>query len=489
VACQFAKFYLVAVSMSVDLCMAKYSTLAEPVLFSSVEKICDLLVECGGRPYFVGGCVRDALMNMRISDFDIEVFGLSFADLQSILARKFRFSVQNCKLRNGVSFGVIKISGLNVDVSVPRTEVKTGLKHTDFDVCHLSECSIAEAANRRDFTINSIYFDVSEGVLRDPFGGVVDLGDRILRSVSDKFSEDPLRVLRGMQFAARFAMVASTDVISLASELNHSELSPERIFCEWRKFMLLGVKPSAGLRFLNACSWTQFFPEIEAMINGGKISSEYFGNNAFEHTCLALDRYASDRSGISADDLIVGFAVLCHNFGEPEAAIHGVGGISKCCCNDIGAALARKFLENMRAPKYLVDGVALLVKHGAALRDILGQNSIRGAAVLRLANVVGRLDRLLRVYKYCGSGLKFDQVSGRGDANGVLRLETMASGLGVLKNRPTPLILGRDLLAMGLNPSPKFGSILNECFEAQLDMKFVDRDGGLRFLRGILQLT
>jgi tRNA nucleotidyltransferase (CCA-adding enzyme) len=469
--------------------MPKYSTLADPGLFSAVGEICKSLVERGGRPYFVGGCVRGALLGMPISDFDIEVFGLDFCNIQSILEQKFKFTVQKCKLQNSQSFGVIKISNFSVDISVPRAETRVGPKHTDFHIKQLGECSMAEAASRRDFTINAIYFDVCGNKLCDPCGGVRDLGDGILRNVGEKFSEDPLRVLRGMQFAARFKLTASKSITKIASELSPNELSPERIFCEWKKFILLGIKPSMGLRFLEECGWMQFFPEIDALMRCQQNQYHHPEGNAFEHTCLALDLYAGDRTGICNDDLTVGFAVLCHDFGKPATTTSDEHGIHHYGHDLVGANLARKFLENMFAPKWLTRSVEALVRYHMVPRKIFKRNADREAAVLRLANAVERLDLLVRVCRYDSNGRGERWSSKQHDAQEASWLERTAKELGVLKNKPTPIILGRDLLALGLQPSPKFSEILNKCFEAQLDGKFTDRGEGLLFLGKILQLT
>ncbi|MDR0679975.1 MAG: HD domain-containing protein [Puniceicoccales bacterium] len=471
--------------MNTELHVSKYSTLAEPGLLLAVKRICELLAGCGGQPYLVGGCVRDALLNITVADFDIEVFGLTFGHIQEILKPHFKFTVQKCRLCNGASFCVIKISESSIDISVPRAETKIGPKHTDFQVQQLRECSLMEAANRRDFTINAVYFDVSNNRICDPCGGVADLSKKILRNVSDKFSEDPLRVLRGMQFAARFSMTSSESVVQLANALTPKELSPERIFCEWRKLVLLGVKPSMGLHFLKNCGWTQFFPEIDALIYCEQDPYRHPEGSVFEHTCLTLDLYAADRTGIYEDDLVVGFAALCHDFGKPQTTTSDKRGIHHYGHDAAGTSLARSFLENMHAPKQLIGDVETLVKYHMVVRDIFKKDAGQDGAVLRLASEVGRLDRLVRLCEYDGNGRGGCWRPGQYKVQEASWLRETAQRLGVLKNKPVPIILGRDLLALGLHPSPKFNEILSRCFKAQLDMKFSERDGGLRFLKKI----
>ncbi|MDR1255532.1 MAG: HD domain-containing protein [Puniceicoccales bacterium] len=469
--------------------MSNYSTLAEPKLLLATQKICALLIKRGGYPHFVGGCVRDALLNIPVADFDVEVFGLTFDHIQKILIPEFNFTVQKCGLQNGTSFCIIKISGFNIDISVPRMETQIGPKHTDFHIQQLEKCDVAEAASRRDFTVNAIYFNVFSNEICDPHGGIRDLRDRILRNVSAKFSEDPLRVLRGMQFAARFGMVASDGVIELANELTPNELSPERVFCEWKKLIVFGVKLSMGLRFLKDCKWTQFFPEIDALIHCDQDPYHHPEGNVFEHTCLALDLYAADRTGSREDDLAVGFATLCHDFGKPQTATVDERGIHHYGHGAAGVLLLRKFLGSMRAPKRLISDVEVLVKHHMAVRDIFKKVSGREPALLRLANDVGRLDRLARLCKYDGNGRGGCWGPEQYEVEEAFWLEKTASKLGVLQSKPAPIILGRDLLALGLPPSPKFSETLSLCFEAQLDMKFSNHGEGVKFLKNILQLT
>jgi tRNA nucleotidyltransferase (CCA-adding enzyme) len=318
---------------------------------------------------------------------------------------------------------------------------------------------------------------------------VQDLGEGILRNVSEKFSEDPLRVLRGMQFAARFNLTASKNITKLASELSPGKLSPERIFCEWKKFILLGVKPSMGLRFLGECGWMQFFPEIDALVHCQQNAYHHPEGSAFEHICLALDLYAGDRTGICDDDLAVGFAVLCHDFGKPATTTFDERGVHHHGHDLVGANLTRKFLENMLAPKRLIRGVEALVRHHMLPREIFKRNANREAAVLKLANAAERLDLLARLCRYDSNGRGGCWRPECYEVQEAFWLERTAKELGVLKNKPTPIIFGRDLLAQGLRPSPRFSEILNQCFEAQLDGKFANREEGLFFLGNILRLT
>ena len=185
------------------------------------------------RAYLVGGCVRDALLGRTVKDFDVEVFGVSYAGLERALRRWGRVDLV------GRSFGVVKLttgSGLAYDFAIPRRDRKVTPGHKGFEVEFDADITPAEAASRRDFTINALMFDPHRGEVLDFFGGKNDLGARVLRHTSAAFVEDPLRVLRGMQFAARFDFTAAPETLALCREIraSYSELAVERVREELR---------------------------------------------------------------------------------------------------------------------------------------------------------------------------------------------------------------------------------------------------------------
>lgn len=165
-----------------------------------------------GRPRLVGGGVRDWLLGLTSEDFDIEVGGIDFEKLQRALAPFGATDVV------GRSFGVIKVrgatSGVVYDFSLPRRESKTGAGHRGFAVAPDPLLSDAEAAARRDFTINAIAYDPFSGEVIDPHGGRADLQAKLLRHTSAAFVEDPLRVLRAFQFAARFDLTLAPETVA-----------------------------------------------------------------------------------------------------------------------------------------------------------------------------------------------------------------------------------------------------------------------------------
>ena len=160
--------------MNIDLSIEVFKNLSDHNVVSAALKISFIVYENGGRAYFVGGCVRDAILGHEVTDFYI-------CALKSLLEKYFDVD------ETGKSFCVLKIGGLPIDVSVPRSEQKLGGSHRAFEVKQLKTFDVRAAAGRRDFTINSIYFDVHDEKLIDEFDGVKDLRHGILRRVSEKF--------------------------------------------------------------------------------------------------------------------------------------------------------------------------------------------------------------------------------------------------------------------------------------------------------------
>ena len=225
-----------------------------------VREIARIAKSLGGRALLVGGCVRDAMLGAETEDFDLEVYGVAPDRLKDALSGPFRLDLV------GASFGVIKLHGHDIDVAIPRRETKLGLGHKAFGVEYDPALTVKEAAARRDFTINAIYRDPLTDEVIDPWGGCADLASRTLRHVSDHFREDPLRVLRGMQFVARFDLTPAPETVAVCRTMTPEGLPRERLFEEWAKLLTKGERISAGLEFLRAVGWTRYYPELNALI-------------------------------------------------------------------------------------------------------------------------------------------------------------------------------------------------------------------------------
>ena len=444
---------------------------------SALRPLFEAVRERGGRALFVGGCVRDALLGRASKDFDTEIYGLRAEEVEALLREmKFRFNA------TGKSFGVFKLHGVPADVALPRRESKRGRGHRGFVVEGDPTMSVPEAAARRDFTVNAIYFDPLKNEILDPFDGRGDLEKKMLRHTSPAFVEDPLRVLRAMQFAARFRFDVAPETVALCATIEPEELSAERIFDEWAKLLTRGEEPSRGLRFLRECGWVKYFPELAALIGVEQDPEWHPEGDVWNHTLAVLDAFARERIDDDFENLVVGFAALCHDFGKPattrffekDGRWHAYGH------DRAGLVPAKTFLERMTNFRDLIDGVLPLVL--CHMQPIALWRSRAGdSAVRRLARRVGRIDRLLRVCAADTMGAQTEKNAELLEASAWL-LER-AEALRVKDSAPRPLVLGRHLLALGLPASPAFKTILDECYEAQLDGKFFDEAGGIEFLK------
>ena len=445
---------------------------------SAVKQITQLFKKEGADIYLVGGCVRDSLLGLSPKDIDIEIFKLPPETIESVLAKHFKIDTV------GKNFGVFLLKGYSIDVSLPRKESKTGLRHTDFKITGDPYMHPKDAALRRDFTINAISYDLVKEVLYDPYNGIDDLSKKHLRHISPAFSEDPLRVLRAMQFVARFNLSVSPDTLKLCQSLTPLEIPKERIWEEWKKLLLKGHTISLGLQFLEDCEWLSYFPELSALTECEQDPEWHPEGNVWEHTKHCMDAFSKNRIGDDWEDLIVGLATLCHDMGKPKTTARGKDGRIRSPQHDVeGVGIAKAFLARMTEQKKVFDEVLPLVSEHMRPHNLYTNNS-GDSAIRRLANKVKRIDRLIRVFQADQLGrppLKVteDPVSDW--------LAERSHHLELQASAPKPIILGRHLLAENLKPSPIFKTLLEECFEAQLDGTFDNETDGLIYLKSLLE--
>ena len=478
----------------------------------AVIEVAELVKEAGGRALLVGGCVRDHLLAERNGfrtpscsdgennqgcgipsapkDFDIEVYGLSPETLKSTLAKKFDLDLV------GASFGVIKLHGHDIDVALPRRETKLGEGHRAFEIEYDPHLPIEEASARRDFTVNAIYMDPLTGEVIDPWNGRADLERGILRHVSEHFREDPLRVLRGMQFVARFDLTAAPETVAVCRSMTPEGLAQERLMGEWSKLLLQGKRISKGLNFLRDVGWVRYYPELEALIGCEQAPEWHPEGDVWNHTLCCLDAFAAERQerarneelGIlhnsPEEDLIVGLAVLCHDFGKPLCSRYDPvkKRIRSLGHDEAGVEPTLSFLRRLTNEDRLLKEVPPLVRMHmrpfAMWRDQSSDGAIR-----RLAAKVVRIDRLCRVAAADDAGRPpFPR-----DPTSYLWLAEQARRLEIEASAPKPIVMGRHLVELGMKPGPDFKRILDRCFEAQLDGEFSDLESGLAFLRRLVR--
>ncbi|MFO7654913.1 MAG: HD domain-containing protein [Candidatus Krumholzibacteriia bacterium] len=449
----------------------------EPRLGEVLTGIARRVREAGGTAYLVGGGVRDHLLGEVVRDLDLEVFGLEPHRLQALLERHHRLDLV------GRTFGVLKLRGLPVDVSIPRRELKTGQGHRGFTVDADPFLPLGMAARRRDFTVNALYLDPLQSEVVDPVGGLADLGDRVLRHASAAFVEDPLRVLRAMQLAARFEMTVAPETVALCRRIGTEGLARERIGEEWRKLVVRGRRPSRGLTFLRASGWLDHYPELAALVDCGQDPVWHPEGDVWTHTLHALDAFAAERVHDPWEDLVVGLAVLCHDLGKPATTRRDeeTERIRSLRHESAGEEPTRSFLARLTAHADLVAAVVPLVRHHLKPQGLYDAGA-SDAAIRRLASKVGRIDRLVRVAR--ADALGRPPLAGTFPAGDWL-LER-ARALAVADSRPQPLVRGRDLIALGVSPGPQMGALLEELYEAQLDGRFITAEEGLERARRLI---
>jgi tRNA nucleotidyltransferase (CCA-adding enzyme) len=281
-----------------------------------------------------------------------------------------------------------------------------------------------------------------------------------------------------MQFIARFELTPLPETVEICKSMNMENLAPERIFEEWKKLIIKGINLSDGLNFLKNTNWIRYFPELAALIGCKQDPEWHPEGDVWVHTLHCMNAFAKERTGDSWEDLVVGFAVLCHDLGKPSTTkIDDNGRIRSPMHEPLGEEPTRSFLSRLTNQVDLHEQVVPLVKRHLTPRTFFKDQASDGA-VRRLARKVGRIDRLVRVAAA--------DIAGRPPRNddfpeGPWLLER-AEELKVKDSEPKPIILGRHLIENGLSPGPQFSPILEKCFEAQLDGAFKDLNGGLAFL-------
>ena len=458
----------------------KHSTL----LPQAVRRITESIISAGGRPVLVGGAVRDYLIKLDPKDFDIEVYGLKASELIIALERVAKVYAV------GKSFGVLKVSidGMDIDVSLPRSEKKAGTGHRGFIIDYDHTMSFSDAAKRRDFTINAMGIDLRTGDILDPWGGLIDLDSGCIRHVSDSFDEDPLRPLRACQFAARFgfAIAEETLVKCRSLQVEMPDLSKERIWEEIKKLLLKSQNPSVGIKAMESTGVLILFPELERLRGVFHNPISHPEGDVWTHNNLVSDSCAAICRKLKLNDdeaLVLLLSALCHDLGKPETAIL-VDGVWKNPEHEkAGVVPSQTLLTRLGCPINLIQRVIPLVReHGQPLH-LWRQNQIQPVA----DGIIRRLALRVPIQTLCQLALADFRGRITPEAGGacpmVEWLLDRAASLGVLYNKPMPILLGRHLQDMGVKPGPHMGQILNDAFQAQLDGDFSTLAGAIAWIQ------
>lgn len=436
-----------------------------------LDEFCRLVRDCGGRALLVGGCVRDHLLRRESKDFDIEIYGVGGAPLRALLEATGAVNAV------GEQFTVYKYRphaapDLEVDVSSPRRESKSGRGHRGFVIEGDPHMSFEEATRRRDFTVNAILLDPLTDEIIDPQGGRADLTAGVLRAVHPTtFVEDSLRVLRAAQFAARFELTIAPETVALCRAVPLDDLPTERIWGELEKLLLRAARPSLGFAALNDLGVVdKLFPEIAALRGCPQEPEWHPEGDVWTHTLLCLDEAAPLIADLPKEKRVaVMLGVLAHDFGKPATTEFRDGRIRSPAHDEVGVALTERFLDRLGV--YTMQGYDVRAQVTALVREhlrpgqfYLAAPPISDGAFRRLARKVDP-DLLYRVAKADSLGRT---PPARSSHMQEWFIEKMRN-LNVENGAPKPLLLGRHLLAMGCAPGPRIGAVIRAVYDLQLD--------------------
>ncbi len=448
--------------------------------FFMARRVAEAVDAAGGRTFYVGGFVRDRLLHQPNTDIDIEVHGIQPDVLEGILD-----SLGGCTTK-GASFGVYGIAGCTLDIAMPRREEATGRGHRDFQVYVDPHLGTEKASRRRDFTMNAMMEDVMTGEIVDHFGGWHDLQDGVLRHVDpETFGEDPLRVLRAAQFAARFDLKIDPETVEICRNMDLTTLATERVMGELEKALLKADRPSVFFETLREMNQLKdWFPEVEALIGIQQSPVHHPEGDVWNHTMHVLDRAAwlsggakypySDGTESIAPSWELGFMIsaLCHDFGKTVATEIGEDGrIHALGHEQAGVEITDRFIRRLtrerKLRQYILNMTELHMKPNilaGAKAKVKSTNKLfdesvdpEGLILLARADYLGREERQpnLEYEEYLWQRLTEYR-------------RTMAQ----------PYVQGSDLIEAGLKPGPDFSDILS--YAHKLRLAGVEKESALK---------
>ena len=438
------------------------------------RRIAEAVAAAGGRVYYVGGFVRDGLMGLECKDIDLEVYGVEPRRLRTLLGELGEV------YDRGASFGVLGLRHSDLDVAMPRTESRTGARHTDFDVTVDPFLSPREACRRRDFTINAMLRDVLTGEVLDFYGGREDLNRRVVRCVCpETFVEDALRAFRACQFAARLEAEIDGETRDLCASMDVTTLSVERILGETEKALLKAARPSVYFRELRAMDHLkEYFPELEATIGVLQNPKFHPEGDVFEHTMLVIDAAARLR-GRAEEPLNFMLSALLHDLGKCVATqVQEDGRITAYGHEVLGLELVERQLRRItnceRTLRYVRNQAELHMRpnmlYGAQSRKKKTRQLFdmslcpNDLILLSRADASGKLDEPYR------------------EENEVWLRERLEDYHSRLKQ---PVVTGQDLIDAGLRPGPDFAALLQRA--RMLHFSGIDRRNALRQILNEMQ--
>ena len=424
------------------------------------------VAEQGGRSFYVGGFVRDALLNRENKDVDMEVHGITPRQLEEIL------DALGQRMTIGESFGIFSLKGHSLDIAMPRKEEARGSGHKDFAVFVDPFIGTEAAARRRDFTVNALMQDVLTGEILDHFGGEADLKAGVLRHVDDNsFTEDPLRVLRAAQFAARFALQPDPQTVILCSRMPLKHLPRERVEGELKKALLKAEKPSLFFEVLREMDQLDhWFPELKALIGVAQNPRYHSEGDVWKHTMMVLDEAAKLRHR-AADPLGFMLSALTHDFGKAVCTEEKDGVLHAYQHEIAGLPLAETFLRRITGETRRIEYVLNMVEYHMKPNTVAGARSAPKVTTRMFDRSVDP-EGLICIALADDRG-RITQVPGT-DHEAFLyeRLEFFRELMA------RPCVMGRDLIEAGLKPGVEFGEILQ--YAHKLRLAGIPKDSALK---------
>ena len=420
------------------------------------RRLAEAVRKCGGTAYYVGGYVRDRLLQTENKDIDIEVHGIDADTLARVLDSLGE------RLSIGESFGIFALKGYGIDIAMPRRERAIGMGHRDFETFTDPFIGTYEAAKRRDFTIGALMMDVLTEEITDHFGGADDLKNGVLRHVcTQTFTEDPLRVLRMAQFAARFGFSSAEETMALCRTMSLSHLSRERVWEELRKALLKAPKPSVFFDVLRrADQLDDWFPEVGALIGVEQNPDYHAEGDVFNHTMMVLDEAAAYRGDVS-DPLGFMLTALCHDFGKTVCTQVIDGKLCSRHHETLGLPLVERFLLRLTNESRIIAYVMNLTEHHMRPNAIAAFGSS-----VKATNKMFDSVRAPRDLFYFAKADHFGRIS---TLAAPFREEFLLERLRIYEDTMSqPYVMGRDLLAAGLKAGPHFSALLAHAHKLRL---------------------
>lgn len=437
-------------------------------LFRAACGVTDRLRNAGYQALFAGGCVRDALLGRKLKDIDIATNARP-DEVEALFPGR--------TIAVGKAFGVIVVQAEN-DLTFEVASFRADADYTDGrrpDAIRFTDA--AEDAQRRDFTINGLFYDPANQTVMDFVNGRQDLSRRIVRAIGDataRFNEDHLRLLRAVRFATvlEFDLDTTTAAAVRACAPLLATVSGERVGNEFTRLLCESPRPSHALEMLLDLQLLQvFLPEIVRLKNTPQPPEFHPEGDVWNHTCHMLEDLPAPR------DPIIAYSVLLHDVGKPATitilpdATTGCNRIRFPCHADKGALLTKAILARLRQPTALIEAVCAIVQRHMYFIDV---EKMRPATLRRLMGAP-TFARELEVHR-------LDLQHSNGDFTTHAFLTHKRAEFGAEPVLPKPWIRGHDLLTLGLSEGPLIGAWLQRAYDAQLEGRYSDRHQLLAWL-------